>query len=106
MSGGAVIKELIAKVVDRKDLDAASMEQAIDVILRGEATPAQIAGLLVALRAKGETAEELAAAARAMRKHALPVVTTAPHPILDTCGTGGDGSDSFNISTVSAIVVA
>lgn len=101
-----MMKRLIAEVVEGKDLDAASMEQAIDGVLRGEATPAQIAGLLVALRMKGETAEELAAAARAMRKHAVVVETRAALPILDTCGTGGDGSDSFNISTVAAIVVA
>ena len=104
--GGRMISELIAQAASTsRDLDAAAHGAAIDAILRGEATPAQIAALLVALRMKGETADELAAAARAMRRHALPVRVTRPAPILDTCGTGGDGSDSFNISTVAAIVV-
>ena len=101
-----MIKSLIGRVVEGKDLDATAMEQAVDAIFRGEVSPVQIAGLLIALRMKGETAEELAAAASAMRKHAVPVVTRAVEPILDTCGTGGDGSDSFNISTIAAIVVA
>jgi anthranilate phosphoribosyltransferase len=101
-----MIGGLIARVADGHDLDASSMEQAVDAILRGEVSPVQIAGLLVALRMKGETAEELAAAARTMRKHMVPVTTRAAAPIVDTCGTGGDGSGSFNISTVAAIVVA
>jgi anthranilate phosphoribosyltransferase len=101
-----VIKRLIARVVEGVDLDAPAMEQAMEAMLRGEVSPAQIAALLVALRMKGESAEELAAAARVMRRHALPVPVTAAPPLLDTCGTGGDGSASFNISTVAAIVVA
>ena len=101
-----MIKSLIARVVDGKDLDAAAMEQAVDAILRGDVSPVQIAGLLIALRMKGETVEELTAAASVMRRHAVPVVTRAAEPVLDTCGTGGDGSDSFNISTVAAVVVA
>ncbi|MGD8860015.1 MAG: anthranilate phosphoribosyltransferase, partial [Myxococcales bacterium] len=101
-----MMKELIASVVAGRDLDAVRMEAAVDTILRGEATPAQVGGLLVALHMKGETADELAAAARAMRKHAVPVKVQAAPPILDTCGTGGDGSGSFNISTTAAIVVA
>jgi anthranilate phosphoribosyltransferase len=101
-----VIKSLIARVVDGSDLDALAMEQAMDAIFRGEVSAVQIAGLLVALHMKGESVNELAAAARAMRRHAVPVVLHAAEPILDTCGTGGDGSGSFNISTLSAIVAA
>jgi anthranilate phosphoribosyltransferase len=101
-----VITDAIARAVEGRDLEPALMEQAMDAIFRGQATPAQIAGLLVALRIKGETAQELAAAARVMRRHALAVKVSAAPPILDTCGTGGDGSGSFNISSVSAIVVA
>jgi anthranilate phosphoribosyltransferase len=101
-----MMKELIAAVVAGRDLDADRMETAVDTILRGEATPAQVGGLLVALHMKGETADELAAAARAMRRHAVSVQVHAAPPILDTCGTGGDGSGSFNISTTAAIVVA
>jgi len=101
-----MIKTLIARVAEGGDLDPASMEQAVDTILRGEATAAQIAGLLVALRMKGETAQELAAAARAMRKHMVQVHVRGSGPLLDTCGTGGDGTGSFNISTVAAIVLS
>jgi anthranilate phosphoribosyltransferase len=100
------MKDLIAKLVARESLDPASMEQALDAVLRGETTQAQIAALLVALRMKGETAGEIAAAARAMRRHAVPVSVQVNGAIMDTCGTGGDGAGSFNISTVAAIVVA
>lgn len=100
------MKTLIAKAVSGTNLDAAEMDAAMEAIFSGSATPAQIAALLIALRIKGETADELAAAARTMRRHALPVAVLARPPVLDTCGTGGDGSGSFNISTLSAIVVA
>jgi anthranilate phosphoribosyltransferase len=99
-------KDILAQAVSGAELAPALMEQAFDTILRGEATPAQIGGFLIALRIKGESAAEVAAAARAMRRHAQTVTLSRPAPILDTCGTGGDGSNSFNISTVSAIVVA
>jgi anthranilate phosphoribosyltransferase len=100
------MREQIASLVAGRDLDAAAMEGAVETILRGEATPAQIGALLVALRMKGETVLELAAAARVMRCHAVPVRVTRPGIVLDTCGTGGDGSGSFNISTAAAIAVA
>jgi anthranilate phosphoribosyltransferase len=100
------MKELIARVVEGSDLSAEEITQAMDAILGGAALPTQIAALLVALRMKGETAAELAAAARSMRRHALAVKVASPPPLLDTCGTGGDGSNTFNISTISAIVVA
>jgi anthranilate phosphoribosyltransferase len=101
-----VIKDVIARAVEGRDVEPEAMERAMDALFRGEATAAQIAALLVALRMKGETASEVAAAARAMRRHAIGVRVSTPGPILDTCGTGGDGAGSFNISTVSAIVVA
>jgi anthranilate phosphoribosyltransferase len=100
-----MIKSLIARVAEGHDLEPAAMERAIDTILRGEASAVQIAGLLVALRMKGETADELAAAARVMRKHMVPVHVHRASPLVDTCGTGGAGSVTFNISTVAAIVL-
>lgn len=79
----------------------------MEIILNGGASPAQIAAFLVGLRMKGETTEELVGFARAMRHLAAPVDTGMPgEPLLDTCGTGGDGSRTFNISTVAAFVVA
>src|SRR6185295_9616291 len=99
-------KDILAHAVSGAELAPALMEQAFDTILRGEATPAQIGGLLIALRMKGESASEVAAAARAMRRHAQAVKLSRPAPILHTCGTDGDGSNSFNISTVNAIVMA
>jgi anthranilate phosphoribosyltransferase len=101
-----VIKDIIARVVSGADLEPEAMERAMDALFRGEVSAAQTAALLIALRMKGETAAELAAAARAMRRCSVPVQLRAAPPILDTCGTGGDGSGSFNISTVSAIVAA
>jgi len=100
------MKEQIAKLVAGQALDAASMEQAMDAVLRGEASEIHIAALLVALRMKGESVDEIAAAARAMRRHAVLVPLQVRGPIVDTCGTGGDGAGSFNISTVAAIAVA
>lgn len=88
--------------------DHLAAEEAQDVMVRimsGEATPAQIGAYLVALRAKGETVSELTGFARAMRQHVLPVRPTR-RPLLDTCGTGGDRSQTFNISTVAALVVS
>jgi anthranilate phosphoribosyltransferase len=100
------MRDVIARVVAGADLDAASIADAMGTVLRGEATPAQIAAWVVALRMKGETAEELAAAARVMREHAVPVVLRRTGVVFDTCGTGGDGSGSFNVSTAAAVVVA
>lgn len=78
----------------------------MDAILDGEASVAQIAAFVVALRMKGESAGEIAAAARALRKHCEPVRPKVDGPLLDTCGTGGDGLNTFNISTAAAIVAA
>ena len=101
-----MIQEQIAALVDGKDLSEAQTEAAVEAILTGEATAAQIAGFLVALRVRGETPEQVAAAARVMRRHAIAVKVDTKEPLLDTCGTGGDGSNTFNISTFASIVVA
>ncbi|MBN1670669.1 MAG: anthranilate phosphoribosyltransferase [Kiritimatiellae bacterium] len=81
------------------------MTEAFDRIMSGEVTPAQIGAFIVALRMKGETIEEISGAAASMRRHAV-FVDPGGLPVVDTCGTGGDGSDSFNVSTTSAFVVA
>lgn len=99
------LREAIDCAARREDVPSAVLEAAFASIAAGEATPAQIAGLLVALRTKGESAAEIAAAARALR--AVAVTGDCPDPrTVDTCGTGGDGADTFNISTAAAFVVA
>ena len=99
------ITTAIAAVIDRRDLGAEEMEMVMRSIMTGQATPAQIGGFLVGLRMKGETVDEIAAAARVMRELATAVGVSGPH-LVDTCGTGGDGASTFNISTASAIVTA
>ena len=99
------IAAAIARAVERGDLTAEEMALVVGRIMDGEATPAQIGALLVALRMKGETVGEVVGAARAMRARALAV--SPPDGVLvDTCGTGGDGRGTINVSTVAALVVA
>jgi len=95
----------IRRAVAGDDLTMDDMSQAVGAIMDGQATPAQVAALLVALALKGETADEVAGAALAMRAHAI-AVPTRRRPIVDVCGTGGDASGTFNISTAVAFVVA
>lgn len=101
-----MIGEAIKQVVDGHDLGAAEMEATMSEILEGRASAAQIAAFLVALRMKGESSREIAAAARALRRHCETIHPSIEGPLLDTCGTGGDGLHTFNISTAAAIVVA
>jgi anthranilate phosphoribosyltransferase len=100
-----VIVELVAQLLDGRDLTREQAREAMHQIMRGEATPAQIAGYLVALRAKGETADEIAGSAEAMRDHVLPVQPKRSD-LVDTAGTGGDGKHTLNISTAAALVAA
>lgn len=100
------IADVVGRVVAREDLDGATMERAIAAILRGEVDDVEIAALSVALRMKGETTEEIAAATRAMRAACVAVPLPPGAPIVDTCGTGGDGLCTFNVSTVVSLVVA
>lgn len=100
-----MIDEAIKKLVDKKDLLMNEMECVMDEIMKGEASPVQLGAFLVSLRLKGETVDELTASARVMRKYAAKL-DLGLEDILDTCGTGGDNSHTFNISTVSAIVAA
>jgi anthranilate phosphoribosyltransferase len=95
----------IRAVTEPRDLDPTDMEAVMRLIMTGQATPAQIGGFLIGLRMKGETVGEIAAAARVMRELATRVEVSGPH-LVDTCGTGGDGASTFNISTASALVTA
>lgn len=99
------IRGAIAHVLSGGDLTTMEAESVMEQIMEGEATPAQIGGFLIALRSKGETMEEVAGFARAMRGYAIPV-RPRRSLVVDTCGTGGDGAGTFNISTVAAFVVA
>ncbi|MFZ1553882.1 MAG: anthranilate phosphoribosyltransferase [Anaerolineae bacterium] len=103
-----MIQQAIARLLERQDLSEDEAFAALGEIMRGEATPAQIGGFLVALRMKGETVAEIAGCARAMRASAIPVYSRrfGPDELVDTCGTGGDHAGTFNISTTAAFVVA
>jgi anthranilate phosphoribosyltransferase len=100
------IQEAIAKVIDRQNLTEAEAESAMAQIMQGQATPAQIGAFLTALRMKGESVSEITGCARAMRRSAVPVRPHRKETLVDTCGTGGDGAGTFNISTTAAFVVA
>jgi len=101
-----VISNAIKEIVGGHDLSPGDVEAAMDSILEGEASAAQIAAFVVGLRMKGESASEIAAAARSLRKHCDTIRPKVDGPLLDTCGTGGDGLQTFNISTAAAIVAA
>jgi anthranilate phosphoribosyltransferase len=100
-----MIRELLERLLAREDLDAATMEAAFEALMGGEWGEAQQAAFLTALRAKGESPVEIAAAARVLRRAAVPVETNR-RPLIDTCGTGGDGAQTLNISTGAALVAA
>jgi anthranilate phosphoribosyltransferase len=99
------MKTAILAVTEHRDLGVEDMQAVMRLVMSGQATPAQVGGFLVGLRMKGETVDEIVAAARVMRELATHVDVTGPH-LVDTCGTGGDGSRTFNISTASALVTA
>jgi anthranilate phosphoribosyltransferase len=111
-----MILESLKKVVEREDLSAEEAFMTMDGIMSGKATDAQIAAFLTALRLKGETVAEITGFARAMREKVSPVKVrgqvdasisgTDREALVDTCGTGGDASNTFNISTATAFVVA
>ncbi|MCX7356302.1 MAG: anthranilate phosphoribosyltransferase [Alphaproteobacteria bacterium] len=102
--GGAGLRPFLATVAEGKPLSAAEAEKAFDIIMSGDATPAQIGAFLMALRVRGETVDEIAGAARVMRAKARHV--KAPDGAIDTVGTGGDSAGTFNVSTATAIVLA
>jgi anthranilate phosphoribosyltransferase len=100
-----MMQDALAQLLDGNDLSRDEARRVMDTIMTGDATPAQIGGFLVALRLKGETADEIAGCAEAMRAHVLPVHPTRDD-LVDTAGTGGDGGKTFNISTAAALVAA
>src|SRR3569832_1291454 len=103
-----MIREAIAKLVNHQALSREEAAQAMEELMTGEATSAQMGSFLTALRMKGETVEELTGLAQVMRDKATLVSIPADlgRPVVDTCGTGGDGANTFNISTTAAFVVA
>ena len=101
-----MLERYIAKIVGHHDLSLTEAEEAMNIIMTGAATPAQIGGYLIGLRMKGETIAEIAGSARAMRAQASHVRVPANGALLDTAGTGGDGAHTFNISTAAAFVTA
>ncbi len=100
-----MIAVAIATIADGRDLTRAEARAVMGVVMSGEATPAQIGGLLVGLRAKGETVDEITGFAEAMAEHVVPVSPTR-RPLVDVVGTGGDGASTINISTAAALVAA
>ena len=102
--GPDIWPHVLTRLASHQPLDADEAAEAMRAIMQGEATPAQIGAFLMALRTKGETVDEIEGLARTMLAFANPVVP--PTPVVDTCGTGGDRSGTFNISTIAAIVVA
>jgi anthranilate phosphoribosyltransferase len=99
-----MIKEAIKTLIDGRSLTTEAASSVMEEIMNGEATPAQFGAFVTALRLKGETVDEIIGLAKTMRSKAIPV--TISEPVVDTCGTGGDGSHTFNISTTAAFVAA
>ncbi|NPA12857.1 MAG: anthranilate phosphoribosyltransferase [Aquificae bacterium] len=101
-----MVKEVIKKIVNREDLTKEEMENLFSAIMKGETTDAQLGAILIGLKMKGETIDEISAAANVMRREAVKVPVDDKEGLVDTCGTGGDKVDTFNVSTISAFVVA
>ncbi|MDP3124558.1 MAG: anthranilate phosphoribosyltransferase, partial [Thiobacillus sp.] len=99
-------KDLLTLIIERHDLPHDAMLAAMRAVMGGEWTPVQIASFLIALRMKGESVNEIAAAAEVMRELSTKVPLAGVEHLVDTCGTGGDGAHTFNISTASAFVAA
>ncbi len=99
------MKQYLQKIIENKDLTQAETTEAFDFIMSAQATPAQIGAFIIGLRMKGESIEEIAGGASSMRRHAV-FIETKGLPVIDTCGTGGDSLNTFNISTTAAFVVA
>ena len=101
-----MIKELIKKITEFKDLTPEETEKLFSLLMKGELTDAQIGAVLVGLKMKGETVDEISSAAKIMRQNAVKVPVKDKSNLVDTCGTGGDKVNTFNVSTITAFVVA
>jgi len=100
------LRNAISDLIENRELSPGEAERAMTAVMEGTASPAQIGGFLIAMRMKGATANELAVFARVMREHAVTARPVTGKLLVDTCGTGGDGSHTFNISTAAAFVAA
>ena len=100
------LQDAIRRLAFGESLSSGDISLAFDIIMRGEATPAQVGALLMALRVKGETADEVAGVARALRSAMVPLEAASPDELVDTCGTGGGAVPTFNISTAAALLAA
>ena len=101
------IQQALEKLVNKQDLPPEQMREVMRFIMQGQASPAQLAAFLIALRCKGESVDEISAAVQVLRELATPLpLAVTDLPLIDTCGTGGDGANTFNISTTCAFVVA
>ena len=100
------IRDTISRLMERQNLTPQEAGQVMGAIMEGSTTQSQTGAILIALRMKGETPEEIAAFARVLRQHAVTVAPATKKTLVDTCGTGGDGAHTFNISTASALVAA
>jgi anthranilate phosphoribosyltransferase len=101
-----MLNDTIGKLLRYQNLTTEEAREAMEIIMTGQATPAQIGGYLIALRMKGETVDEITGSAQAMRDQSARVVLPTNGSLLDTAGTGGDGLHTFNISTAAAFVIA
>ncbi len=101
-----MIKDYIRKVVEKQDLSSEEIKNLFNILMSGEATDSQIGAVLTGLRMKGETVEEISSAAKVMREKSVKVPVKDKSRLIDTCGTGGDKVNTFNVSTITAFVVA
>lgn len=100
-----MLRDIVQTLVERRELSPAQMQDALEEILTGQAHEVEMAAFLTALRLRGETASDIATAVQVLRRHAIPLPTSG-RDVVDTCGTGGDGQCTFNVSTATAFVVA
>ena len=99
------MKEILTKLFSRQNLSESEASEAMDLLMEGKVSPEEVGAFLGALRAKGETIDEIVGCAKSLRSHSTPL-SIKRSDLIDTCGTGGDGANTFNISTCNAFVIA